>query len=136
MTLPDSSVMFTGLFERGVPLTAVVDERPSRAPHCGLNSRPSIAASREGRCDHAHGGPPPVHPHPGAVVDRTQSWLAVALVAAAVVLMAVVSDAATVPQLGLAQRPVVTTVITLSAVPDPRATEGPAPQDRQRVLSW
>ena len=69
------------------------------------------------------GGPLP----PRAVVDRTQSWLAVALVAAAVVLMAVVSDAATVPPLGLAQRPVVTTVITLSAVPDPRATGGPAP---------
>ena len=84
-----------------------------------------VVASREGRCDHAHGGPPPVHPHPGAVVARTQSWLAVALVAAAVVLMAVVSDAATVAPLGLNQRPVVTTVITLSAVPDPRATEAP-----------
>jgi len=69
------------------------------------------------------GGPPP----PRAVVDRTQSWLAVALVAAAVVLMAVVSDAATVPPLGLDQRPIVTTAITLSAVPDPRATGGPAP---------
>ncbi|MGB8383318.1 MAG: hypothetical protein WCG47_19065 [Dermatophilaceae bacterium] len=55
--------------------------------------------------------------------------------AAAVVLVAVVSDAAIVPPLGLAQRPVVTTVITLSAVPDPRATEAPH-HDRQRVVSW
>ena len=78
------------------------------------------------------GRPPPPRP----VVDRTQAWLAVALVAAVVVLVAVVSDAATVPPRGIAERPVVTTVITLSAVPDPRATEGPAPQDRQRVLSW
>ncbi|HEY5151818.1 MAG TPA: hypothetical protein VIJ23_18810 [Mycobacterium sp.] len=79
-----------------------------------------------------HGGLPPLR----VVVDRTPAWLAVALVAAAVVLVAAVSDAATVPPPGFAQRPVVTTVITVSAVPDPRATEGPATQDRQRVLSW
>jgi len=51
-------------------------------------------------------------------------------------MVAVVSDAATVPPLGLDQRPIVTTMITLSAVPDPRATGGPAPHDRQRVVSW
>ena len=68
-----------------------------------------------------------VHPHTGRWWIGPSPGLAVALVAAAVVLMAVVSDAATVPPLGLDQRPVVTTVITLSAVPDPRATEGTAP---------
>lgn len=79
-------------------------------------------------------GMPPSPPRP--VVDRTHGWLAVALVAVVVVLVAVASDAATVPPPGWAEHPVVTTVVTLPVPSDPRATEGPAPQDRHRVLSW
>ena len=79
-------------------------------------------------------GVPPSPPRP--VVDRIHAWLAVALVAAVVVLVAVASDAATAPPPGSAERPVVTTVVTLPVPSDPRATEGPAPQDRHRVLSW
>ena len=67
---------------------------------------------------------------------RVRAWLAVALVAAVVVLVPVVSDVAAGPRLGVSQRPVVTTVVTVSAPADPRATEGPALQDRHRVLSW
>ncbi len=79
-------------------------------------------------------GVPPLPPRP--VVDRIHPWLAVALVAAVVVLVAVTSDAATASPPGWAERPVVTTVVTLPVPPDPRATEGPASQDRHRVLSW
>jgi hypothetical protein len=79
-------------------------------------------------------GAPPSPPRP--VVDRTHAWLAVALVAALVVLVSVASDAATVSPPGFSERPVVTTVVTVPVPSDPRATEGPAPQDRHRVLSW
>ena len=58
------------------------------------------------------------------------------MVAAVAVLVPVVSDVAAGPRSGVSQRPVVTTVVTVSALADPRATEGPALQDRHRVLSW
>ena len=77
--------------------------------------------------------------HPGrprVIGYRVRAWLAVALVAAVVVLVPVVSDAAAGPRSGVPQQPVATTVVTVSAPADPRATEGPAPQDRHRVLSW
>gem|GEM_PF-3761659 len=80
---------------------------------------------------------PVAHPgRPGLIGYRVRAWLAVALVAAVVVLVPVVSDAAAGPRSGVSQRPVATTVVTVSAPADPRATEGPALQDRHRVLSW
>jgi len=58
-----------------------------------------------------------------------------ALVAAVAVLVAVVSDAAAVPRAGFSPRPATTVLVTVSGPADPRAVEGPAPQDRHRVLS-
>jgi hypothetical protein len=121
------------------PVTITTGVRGSRRAPAAARPRrltgrssPQLAAA-QGRLVRTPGSRPPP---PRAAVDRTRAWLAVALVAAAVVLVAVASDASTVPPLGMAQRPVITTVITVSAVPDPRATEGPSSQNRQRVLSW
>ena len=70
------------------------------------------------------------------VEDRVPAWLAVALVAAMVTLVAEVSDAAGVPRAGHSPLPVTTTVVTVPAQVDQRATEGPAPQDKSLVRSW
>ena len=67
---------------------------------------------------------------------RVRAWLAVALVAAVVALVAVVSDAAGVPRAGHSPLPVMTTVVTVSAQVDLRATEGPAQQGKSLVRSW
>jgi len=68
--------------------------------------------------------------------SRVPAWLAVALVAAVVAAVAVVSEAEGVPRAGHSPLPVMTTVVTVSAQVDLRAIEGPAPPGKSLGRSW